>query len=123
MNASTTEASTPGGDERARLAPLIRRFRQQPMGPYDVELQAFLLRLRNLPAAGKHALMRLPGREAWTLVRLGGRGRPVQIVGGCFTTPALAEWALFRARWQSLHGWDPQDLDDAPGLPGGAAGG
>lgn len=111
MNASTIEAA-PGGATRPALQALIRRFHAAPMGPYDTELQAFLMPLRNLPAAGKHALMRLPQRQAWTLVQLGGRGRPVQVVGGCFDTPAQAEWALFRARWQQLHGWDPQSVVD-----------
>ena len=117
MSASTTEDPGEPGQDTARCAALIRRLRAQPLGPYDAELQAFLMPLRNLPAARKHALMRLPGREAWTLVRLGGRGRPVEIVGGCHTTPQDAEWALFRARWLSLHGWDPQDLAE----PGGAS--
>ncbi len=58
MNASTTDAA--GADERT----LIRRFRSAPLGPYDAELRAFLLPLRNLPAAGKHALLRLPDEAA-----------------------------------------------------------
>lgn len=95
----------------ARERELIRRFRAAPLGPYDAELQAFLLPLRNLPAAGKHALMRLPGEDAWTVVCLGGRAGPVQPVGGRYASRDAAEWAVFRARWQSLHGWDPESLD------------
>lgn len=113
MSASTTELGS--SMSRADLErDLIRRFHRQPLGPYDPELQAFLLPLRNLPASGKHALMRLPARQAWTLVRLGGRGRPVQILGGCWTSTADAEWALFRARWQALRGWDPQAVCGPP---------
>lgn len=111
MNVSTTEVE-PGLSDAVRERALIRRFCRQPLGPYDAELQAFLLPLRNLPALGKHALMRLPARQAWTLVRLGGRGRPVQMLGGCWQSTADAEWALFRARWQDLRGWDPQTLCD-----------
>ena len=96
----------------ARERELVRRLRAAPMGPYDAEMQALLLPLRNVAAAGKHALMRLPGREAWTLVELGGRGRPVRIVGDCWTSRADAEWAVFRARWQALRGWDPDTVDD-----------
>jgi len=106
MSASSIEAPT------SRQRELIRRFRFNPMGPYDAELQSVLLPLRNVAAAGKHALMRLPRRDGWTLVRLGGRGRPVEILGGCWTSRAEAEWAVFRARWQTLHGWDPETVDD-----------
>lgn len=106
MSASSIEAPTTQQRE------LIRRFRRNPMGPYDAELQSVLLPLRNVAAAGKHALMRLPGDQAWTLVRLGGRGRPVVILGGSWTSRAEAEWAVFRLRWQALHGWDPETVDD-----------
>lgn len=106
MSASSIE--TPTTRQRA----LIRRFRLSPMGPYDAELQSVLLPLRNVAAAGKHALMRLPGHDGWTLVRLGGRGRPVEILGGFWTSRAQAEWAVFRVRWQALHGWDPETVDD-----------
>lgn len=114
MTASSTDSNTDSNtgagapDERARERELIRRFRRAPLGPYDPELQAFLLPLRNQPAAGKHALMRLPGEEAWTLVLLGGRDRPAQILGGRWGSRGDAEWAVFRARWQALRGWDPE---------------
>lgn len=108
MNESTTEAHR--GDARERE--LIRRFRSNPMGPYDAELQAFLLPLRNLAAVGKHALMRCPVECAWTLVRLGGRSQPVEMMGGLWTSRAAAEWAVFRARWRAVRGWDPEVIDD-----------
>ncbi len=112
MSASNTDdATSDAAQARARQRVLIRRLRERPMGPYDAELQALLLPLRNVPAAGKHALMRLPTRGGWTLVRLGGRGLPVDIVGGHWTSRADAEWAVFRARWQALHGWDPEGID------------
>ncbi|MCB2007081.1 MAG: hypothetical protein KDH93_18840, partial [Rhodoferax sp.] len=88
------------------------RFRADPLAAPDAQLRAFLLPLRNLPAARKHALMRLPAQQAWTLVRLGGREAPVEIVGGRWHSRADAEWAVFRARWQAVHGWDPEHLDD-----------
>ena len=111
MSASTTE---PGGGTgvSAEQAALIRRFRADPLAAPDAQLRAFLLPLRNLPAARKHALMRLPSQQAWTLVRLGGREAPVEIVGGRWQSRADAEWAVFRARWQVVHGWDPEHLDD-----------
>lgn len=90
---------------------MILRFRSNSMGPYDAELQAFLLPLRNLPAPGKHALMRLPLQNAWTLVRLGERDCPVEIVGGRWTSRADAEWAVFCARWLALRGWHPELVD------------
>ena len=108
MNESTTDAHR--GDARERE--LIRRFRRNPMGPYDAELQAFLLPLRNLAAPGKHGLMRRPAERGWTLVRLGGRSGPVEIVGGLWTSRADAEWAVFRARWKAVRGWDPEAIDD-----------
>lgn len=99
MNASSIESE------------LIRRFRRAPLGPYDPELEAFLRPLRNLPAAGKHALLRLPLEGGWTLVRLGGRDRPVEVLGGRWVARADAEWAVFRARWLALRGWDPEQID------------
>jgi len=111
VSASTTEVGGPDGDA-TRVRALIRRFKSDPLGAPDPELRAFLLPLRNLPAAGKHALMRLPAQQAWTLVQLGGRGVPVEIVGGSWTSRADAEWAVFRARWQAVSGWDPERVDD-----------
>lgn len=108
MSGSSTDADRGNAKERD----LIRRFRRNPMGPYDAELQAFLLPLRNLSASGKHALMRRPAEGGWTLVRLGGRKQPVEIVGGLWTSRAEAEWAVFRARWQAVRGWDPEAIDD-----------
>ncbi|HVL58770.1 MAG TPA: hypothetical protein VM491_19905 [Burkholderiaceae bacterium] len=110
MSGSSTESADRGADPRQRE--LIERFRRNPLGPYDAELTAFLLPLRNLPAPGKHALMRLPGERAWTVVRLGGRDRPVELAGSeRWESRADAEWAVFRARWQALHGWDPGTID------------
>jgi hypothetical protein len=111
MSASNTDGKA-AVSPAARQRELLRRFRARPMGPYDAELQAMLLPLRNVAAAGKHALMRLPSRGGWTLVRLGGRGRPVEILGGCWTSRGDAEWAVLRARWQALHGEDPEPDDD-----------
>lgn len=89
---------------------LIRRFRARPMGPYDPALQAFLLAFRAQPAPGKHVLVRLAGRNAWTLGRMGGRGEPVTVLGGEYTDPTEAEWAVFCARWQTLYGWHPEQV-------------
>ena len=71
---------------------LIRRFRAAPLGPYDPHLRAFLLRFRGVPARGKHVLVRLDGRNAWTLARMGDRGEPVTPIGGCYDDLAEAEW-------------------------------
>lgn len=89
---------------------LIRRFRAAPLGPYDAELQAFLLGFRGVAAQGKHVLVRLEGRNAWTLARMGGRGEPVTLLGGCHEDPDEAEWAVFAARWLDLYGWRPQEV-------------
>lgn len=87
---------------------LVQRFRSKPLGPYDAELQAFLLSFRAVPARGKHVLVRLRGRNAWTLGRMGGRGVSVTLLDGEFDDPASGEWAVFRARWIELYGWDPE---------------
>ncbi len=87
---------------------LIRRFRAAPLGPYDSDLRAFLLRFRGVPARGKHVLVRLDGRNAWTLARMGDRGEPVTPIGGCYDDLAEAEWAVFSARWLDLFGWKPE---------------
>jgi hypothetical protein len=111
MSGSSTDGAG-ASPPTVRQRELIRRFRACPMGPHDPEMQAMLLPLRNVAAAGKDALMRLPAERGWTLVRLGGRGRPVEVLGGRWTSRADAEWAVFRARWQSLHGWDPEAAHD-----------
>lgn len=87
---------------------LIRRFRAAPLGPYDPDLRAFLLRFRGVSARGKHVLVRLDGRNAWTLARMGDRGEPVTPIGGCYDDLAEAEWAVFSARWLDLFGWKPE---------------
>lgn len=106
---STSNAESESARQRAEERRLIARFRQAPLGPYDAELQAFLQPLRHLPGRGKHALMRIPARRGYTLVRLGDRSSPVEVIGGFFDSLADAEWAVFRARWISLKGWDPED--------------
>lgn len=104
---SSTDAPRP--DDPA-VIDLVRRFRANPLGPYDPELLAFLLKFRGVPAAGKHVLIRLDGRNAWTLGRMGGRGKPVTVLGGEHEDPAEAEWAVFSARWQDLYGWKPEQV-------------
>ncbi len=93
-------------DEQAKM--LVRRFRARPLGPYDPALQSFLLGFRAAPARNKHVLIRLQGRNAWTLGRMGGRRVPVEVLGGEFNSPAEAEWAVFCARWTQLYGWNPE---------------
>lgn len=53
-------------------------------------------------------LVRLDGRNAWTLARMGDRGEPVTPIGGCYDDLAEAEWAVFSARWLDLFGWKPE---------------
>jgi hypothetical protein len=89
---------------------LVRRFRAAPLGPYDPELLAFLLRFRAVPAQGKHVLVRLDASNAWTLARMGGRGKPVTMIGGHYEDPAEAEWAVFSSRWLDLYGWRPEQV-------------
>ena len=98
----------PPSRDDAAIVGLIRRFRAAPLGPYDPELHAFLLRFRGVPGRGKHVLVRLDGRNAWTLARMGGRGEPVTVIGGCFEDLAEAEWAVFSARWFDLYGWQAE---------------
>lgn len=100
---------SPSRDDPAVVA-LIRRFRAAPLGPYDPELRAFLLRFRGVPARGKHVLVRLAGRNAWTLARMGDRGEPVALIGGCYVDLAEAEWAVFSARWLDLYSWKPESV-------------
>lgn len=113
MTASSTEAATrrlPG--PTAAEASRIRRLRASPLGPYDLDVQAMLLPLRNAPAAAKLALLRVPDPPSWALVRLGGRGRPVEVLPPRWSSLAEAEWAVFRLRWQALYGWDPECVGD-----------
>jgi hypothetical protein len=113
MIVSSTETATrrsPG--PTAAEASRIRRLRAAPLGPYDPDVQAMLLPLRNAPAAAKLALLRVPDPPSWALVRLGGRGRAVEVLPPRWSSLAEAEWAVFRLRWQALHGWDPECVGD-----------
>jgi hypothetical protein len=88
---------------------LIAEMRARPLGPHSPDLRRLLNVWRSAPAEGKLVLIvRRPNRE-WVLGELGGRGTPVRIFeNNVFTDLAVAEWEVFKLRWQRHRGAAPE---------------
>ena len=88
---------------------LVEEFRRKPRGPHGDELQKLLHRMRwsgDPEASGRYVLVvKEPGRR-WVLGRLSRvRGKPIEILPNqVFTSIALAEWEVFKLRWEALTG-------------------
>jgi hypothetical protein len=84
---------------------LAREFKARPFGIHSAELQRVLNRMRSAPLAGNWCLVCLKPHREWSLARFGATsGDPVEILGPIFTSPAEAEWHVFRLRWKELTG-------------------
>lgn len=85
-------------DETGRRRALESKFRAAPFGDHSPNLQRLLFALRDRPAAGKLVLVEeVPGR-IWRLARLGGRGRPVELLDRTFDDLEVAERHVFDLR-------------------------
>jgi N,N-dimethylformamidase len=95
---------------------LARQFRDQPFGPHGTELQKVLKILRWDPIDDRLIAVQPQRGGRWQLARSTGRkGSPIEIFEGPgFATPADAQWAIFRARWQRHTGQPLQLEGDAP---------
>ncbi|WP_119462598.1 N,N-dimethylformamidase beta subunit family domain-containing protein [Rhodospirillaceae bacterium SYSU D60014] len=97
---------------------LAREFRERPFGPHSEELQKVLKILRWDPFEDRIIAVQPRRSGPWQLARSTGRkGSPLEIFDGeGFATPAEAQWAIFRARWER-HTGQPLYLDGDEPLP------
>ena len=85
---------------------LALEYRDNPRGPYSLDLQRVLDRMRSTPMKGRFALIVLEPFRKFALARLSGeRGiPPVPVEGVNYASIAEAEWDIFKRRWQELTG-------------------
>lgn len=86
---------------------LVAEFLDNPGGPYSLELQRLVNKLRFDPTMkDKYAVVCTKPYEEWTLAQLPGkRGEPVRLhPDQVFTSVADAERAIFKLRWKAHTG-------------------
>lgn len=85
---------------------LALEYRDCMRGPYSLELQRVLDRMRSTPLKGRLALVVVEPFRKFALVRLSGeRGvAPVPVEGVNYASVSEAEWDIFKRRWQELTG-------------------
>lgn len=85
---------------------LALEYRDRMRGPYSLELQRVLDKMRTTPMKGRFALIVVEPFRKFVLARLSGeRGVAPEVVEGvAYTSIAEAEWDLFKRRWQELTG-------------------
>ncbi|WP_282604340.1 hypothetical protein [Pelagibius sp. Alg239-R121] len=83
---------------------LAREYRDNLRGPFSLELQRVLDKMRSTPMKGRYALIVDEPFRRFSLARLSGeRGVPPERIDGVtYTSLAEAEWDLFKRRWQDL---------------------
>ena len=89
---------------------LAHEFRENIRGPYSEDLKRLLHRMRAGPQRRRYVLVvRVPFQE-WGLGQLAEtRGEPITIhEDKVFTSPADAEWEVFKLRWYALTGEELQ---------------
>jgi N,N-dimethylformamidase len=95
---------------------LARQFRDNPLGPHGSELQKLLKIFRWDPVEDRIIAVQPQRGGRWQLARsTGPKGHPVELFEGPgYATPADAQWAIFRKRWER-HTGQALTLDgDAP---------
>ncbi|MBS0224028.1 MAG: N,N-dimethylformamidase [Proteobacteria bacterium] len=100
---------------------LAGQFRDRPFGPHGTELQKILKILRWDPIDDRIIAVQPQRNGRWQLARSTGRkGSPIEIFEGPgYATPAEAQWAIFRSRWER-HTGQPLELEgDTPLLAEG----
>ena len=95
---------------------LARQFRDKPFGPHGTELQKVLKILRWDPIDDRIVCVQPERNGRWQLARNTGRkGSPIEIFDGPgFATPAEAQWAIFRRRWERHTGQELRLDGEAP---------
>lgn len=94
---------------------LAAEYRDNLRGPFSLELQRILDRMRTTPMKGRFALVVVEPFKKFALARLSGeRGVPPTLVEGVFyRSIAEAEWDIFKRRWKELTGVDVTVEDSA----------
>jgi len=95
---------------------LARQFRDRPFGPHGTELQKILKILRWDTIDDRIIAVQPDRGGRWQLARSTGRkGSPIEIFEGPgFATPAEAQWAIFRRRWERHTGQELRLDGDGP---------
>lgn len=83
-------------------AALVEEFLAAPYGEHSPALRLLLLRLRSLPARGKHVLVEVEPFRRWRLGRLAGPGEPVELLDEHFTALEDGERHVFALRLAML---------------------
>jgi hypothetical protein len=89
-----------------RRRELAVEFKANPFGPHSGDLQQVLNLMRAQPLPGRYALITLLPHREWALARLGPprSGRIDLVEGVRYSSPAAAEWDIFKRRWRELTG-------------------
>jgi hypothetical protein len=85
---------------------LAKEYRDNLRGPFSLELQRILDRMRTTPLKGRFVLLILEPFREFGLARLSGeRGvAPSPVDNVKYNSIADAEWDIFKRRWQELTG-------------------
>lgn len=97
---------------------LAQEYRDNPFGPHGPELQKLLKILRWDPIYDRTIAVQPDRGGPWRLARTTGpKGHPIDIHDGPgYATPAEAQWAIFRQRWEE-HTGVPLRLDGDDAAP------
>jgi hypothetical protein len=84
---------------------LAREFKARPFGEHSPDLQYLLNLMRSREVDGRYVLVMTRPHAQWTLARLteGNHGPPV-LTNTTFDDLAVAEWEVFKLRWEALAG-------------------
>lgn len=87
-------------------------FKANPLGPASPGLQRVMNLFRGGPKEGKYVLVVREPFKRWVLGQMPAeRGQPLRILEGQeFTDLAVAEWAVFKRRWQAHTGIDLDEV-------------
>ena len=85
---------------------LVEEYRKNIRGPYSLELQQILDKMRTTPLKGRYILIITKPFKEFTLAQLSGiRGvNPKPVPGVTYNSIAEAEWDIFKRRWTFLSG-------------------
>ena len=85
---------------------LAKEYRNNIRGPFSLELQQILDKMRTTPLKGRFVILISKPFEEFSLAQLTGvRGQKPKLVEGVtYRSIAAAEWDIFKRRWADLSG-------------------
>ncbi len=85
---------------------LAKEYRNNIRGPFSLELQQILDKMRTTPLNGRFVILISKPFEEFSLAQLTGvRGENPKLVEGVkYSSIAEAEWDIFKRRWALLSG-------------------